>query len=71
MDEGKNCKVVAVKDTSPAFLQYLKKLDIGIGTKIQLIEKIPFDNSMVILIGKTTRATVSKIFAENLVVNEL
>jgi DtxR family transcriptional regulator, Mn-dependent transcriptional regulator len=68
--EGKSCRVVAVKDTSPSFLQYLKKLDIGIGTKISLIEKIAFDNSIVIMTGKNTRSTVSKIFAENLLVQE-
>ena len=67
---GKSCKVVAVKDTSPSFLQYLKKLDIGIGTKITLIEKIPFDNSIIIMIGKSTKTTVSKVFAENLLVHE-
>ncbi len=70
VEDGKTCKVVAVKDTSPAFLQYLKKLDIGIGTRITLVEKIPFDNSMIIMIGKNNRTTVSKIFAENLLVNE-
>jgi len=68
--EGKNCRVVAVKDTSPSFLQYLKKLDIGIGTKISIIEKIPFDNSIVIIAGKNLKTTVSKIFAENLLVHE-
>ncbi|MCD6012573.1 MAG: metal-dependent transcriptional regulator [Flavipsychrobacter sp.] len=68
--EGKTCQVVAVKDTSPPFLQYLKKLDIGIGTKLTLIEKIPFDNSMVIGIGKSAKTTVSRIFAENLLVHE-
>ena len=68
--EGNTCRVVAVKDTSPSFLQYLKKLEIGIGTKIQLVEKIPFDNSIVILIGNEGRTTVSKVFAENLLVSE-
>jgi DtxR family transcriptional regulator, Mn-dependent transcriptional regulator len=68
--EGTSGKVVAVKDTSPSFLQYVKKLEIGIGTKITLLEKIPFDNSMVIMIGKNAKATVSKMFAENLLVNE-
>lgn len=68
--EKKSCKVVAVKDTSPSFLQYLKKLDIGIGTKISLVEKISFDNSMVIMIGKKTQATVSKVFADNLLVSQ-
>jgi len=68
MGIGANCQVVAVKDTSTPFLQYLKKLGIGIGTKISLIEKIPFDNSIVITAGSNTKTTVSKIFAENLLV---
>lgn len=69
---GQKCKVVAVKDTSTAFLQYLIKLDIGIGTNITLSEKIPFDNSIVISIGNSnTPTTVSKVFAENLLVREL
>jgi DtxR family transcriptional regulator, Mn-dependent transcriptional regulator len=70
IEEGKTCRVVAVKDTSASFLQYLKKLDIGIGTKITLEEKIPFDNSIVITAGKNLKTTVSKIFAENLLVHE-
>lgn len=68
--EGKNCKVVAVKDTSTHFLQYLKKLDIAIGTKITLVEKIPFDNSIIIMIGKGAKTTVSQVFAESLLVQE-
>ncbi len=67
---GNTCRVVAVKDTSSSFLQYLKKLDIGIGTKITVLDKIPFDNSMSIAFGKTEATTVSKIFAENLLVHE-
>lgn len=70
IDEGKTCRVVAVKDTSASFLQYLKKLDIGIGTKITLVEKIPFDNSIIILTADKTKTTVSRIFAENLLVHE-
>jgi DtxR family transcriptional regulator, Mn-dependent transcriptional regulator len=70
IDEGKTCRVVAVKDTSASFLQYLKKLDIGIGTKITIVEKIPFDNSIVITAGKNLKTTVSKIFAESLMVQE-
>jgi len=68
--DNKTCKVVGVKDTSTTFLQYLKKLEIGIGTKIMVVEKIPFDDSMVIMIGKNMRTTVSKVFAENLLVHE-
>ncbi len=69
--EGKTCKVVAVKDTSTPFLQYLKKLDIGIGTRIALVEKIPFDGSIIITAGSSRQQmTVSKVFAENLLVQE-
>jgi DtxR family Mn-dependent transcriptional regulator len=70
VEEGAVCKVVAVKDTSSSFLQYLKKLDIGIGSRITLLEKIPYDNSMVIMIGKDHKTTVSKLFADNLLVHE-
>ncbi len=70
LEAGKTCRVVAVKDTSPAFLQYLKKLNIGIGAKITIVEKISFDNSIVIIADKEGQSTVSNIFAENLVVNE-
>ena len=65
---GISCQVVGVKDTSSSFLQYLKKLDIGIGTTIKLIEKISFDNSMIISINGESQTAVSKIFADNLLV---
>ena len=68
--EGNTCHVVGVKDTSSSFLQYLKKLDIGIGTKLSLDEKIPFDGSVIISIKNGPKTTVSKIFADNLLVHE-
>jgi DtxR family Mn-dependent transcriptional regulator len=69
--EGTTCRVVAVKDTSAPFLQYLGKLSIAIGTTITLAEKIPFDGSMIIRIGDNTlNTTVSRVFAENLLVQE-
>ena len=65
---GKTYKVVGVKDTSHEFLQYLKKLDIGIGTEITVIEQISFDGSIIIRIGKDSQTTVSKAFSQNLLV---
>jgi len=67
---GKPYKVVGVKDTSHEFLQYLKKLDIGIGAEITVNEKISFDSSIVIRIGKDTQTSVSKMFSQNLLVHE-
>ena len=65
---GKGCRVVAVKDTSNDFLQYLQYLNIGIGTPLRVIEKIAFDGSVNIEINQNQKATVSKKFAESLMV---
>ncbi len=62
------CTVVAVKDTGTSFLQYLKKLDINIGSKISIVEKIDYDDSMVIMVEKGTKTTVSRKFAESVLV---
>lgn len=66
----KSAHVVGVKDSSTPFLQYLKKLSIGIGSKVTLIEKIHFDNSLIVKIGNGTQTTVSQKFAENIYVKE-
>lgn len=68
--DGVTYRVAAVKDTSSAFLQYLLKLNIGIGTSIRLVEKIPFDNSLVISISGKENTTVSQKFGENILVDE-
>lgn len=67
--EGDNCRVAAVKDTSGAFLQYLVKLNIGIGTQIQVLEKISFDQSLVISINGTEKTTISQKFGENILIS--
>ena len=66
---GKICRVATVKDTSPMFLKYLLQLSVSINTKIKVLDKIPFDGSMIIQIGKDTKTTVSKKFAESLLVD--
>lgn len=69
IEKGKTCQVTAVKDTSAVFLQYLEQLSIKIGTKIKVLEKVPFDGSMVVQIGKDVKTSVSKKFADNLMVS--
>ncbi len=65
----KNCRVAAVKDTSGEFLQYLKKLSINIGTKLKVIEKISFGESLVIQIEKGKKTTISKKFSQSILVD--
>ncbi|MCX2450636.1 metal-dependent transcriptional regulator [Pedobacter sp. PLR] len=64
--EGEICQVVAVKDTSTVFLQYLEKLQITIGTAIKVLERIDFDGSMSIQISDEEARNVSMKFAESL-----
>ena len=65
---GEVCKVVAVKDTSALFLQYLEKLNITIGTKFKVLEVIDFDGSLSIQIENEEPRSVSMKFAESLFV---
>lgn len=67
IEEGKTCTVAAVRDTSTDFLQYLHKLNISIGTKLKVVEKISYDDSVIIQAGKNNM-TVSRKFAENILV---
>ncbi len=69
IEVGKTCRVSAVKDTSPMFLQYLLQLSVSIGTKIKVLDKIPYDGSLSILIGKDLKTAVSGKFAESLLVS--
>ncbi len=69
IEVGKTCRVAAVKDTSSMFLQYLLQLPVSIGTKIKVLDKIAFDGSMSIQIGKDIRTMVSRKFAESLLVD--
>jgi DtxR family Mn-dependent transcriptional regulator len=60
------CQVVGVKDTSIPFLQYLRQLSVGIGTRICIDERIAYDGSLSISIDGGVKTTVSKKFAENI-----
>ena len=66
---GKNQRgvCVGVKESSPEFLQYLDKKKISIGTKITVLGKEFFDDSMVIEVGKD-QFFISHKIAENLYV---
>jgi DtxR family transcriptional regulator, Mn-dependent transcriptional regulator len=64
---GTTCKMVAVKDNTTPFLQYVVKVGLGISSKIKVVEKQEYDEAMEIEVeGK--RSTVSKKFADNIFV---
>jgi DtxR family transcriptional regulator, Mn-dependent transcriptional regulator len=63
-----NLKVIAVEENSPLFLKHLDKLNINIGTKIQVLDKIEYDQSIEITIDNQIVTMVSKNVAENIFV---
>jgi DtxR family Mn-dependent transcriptional regulator len=67
---GESCLVMAVKDTSTLFLQYLQKLNVGIGTKIKVVDIVDFDGSLSIQIEDKEPNSVSMKFAESLFIRK-
>ena len=66
---GNKGQVVGVSQDNPAFLQYLDKLEIQLGSKIQVIEKVEFDQSLEIKInGKATH--ISSEVAKNILIKQ-
>lgn len=68
---GNKGVIRAVKDGSPAFLQYLSKIGIYIGARIEIADKIAFDSSLEVLIDKKNRVFISRDAAENLLIAAL
>jgi len=62
-----SCKIVAVKDTSSAFLQQLERFGLQIGVSLSVEERMPYDNSLMIRAGGPS-FLVSERIAENLLV---
>lgn len=63
--------VIAVKNTSQEFLKYLQQISIQIGTKLKLIEKIPFDNSIKISFSNNKQIIISSKISDNILVSEI
>ncbi|GGI56390.1 metal-dependent transcriptional regulator [Winogradskyella haliclonae] len=66
---GKTYTCVGVIDSSSEFLKYLDKHHIGIGTKLVVVEKEAFDQSMLIKIASKTVA-MSKAITTNIYIKE-
>jgi DtxR family Mn-dependent transcriptional regulator len=67
IEVGKKCKMVAVRDNSSSFLQYVVKVGLGINNKIKVLSKQEYDDLLEIEVnGK--KSSVSQKFAENIYV---
>lgn len=65
---GSACKIVAVKDTSTAFLHLLERYDLKIGSPLTITERLSFDNSIVVKHENGKSIQLSEKIALNLLV---
>lgn len=62
--------VVGVQDHTTAFLQYLDRLQLILGTAIKLVERFEYDESVKVIINQRTEQVLSKKVAQNLFVQK-
>lgn len=58
---NKDYQCIGVKDSSSEFLQYLDKQKIALGSKITVIEKEPFDDTLLVKINSRVISLSNKI----------
>jgi DtxR family Mn-dependent transcriptional regulator len=52
MSAGDSATVVRVSDADPSMLRYLSELEVGIGDRIELLSRLPFEGPFEIRIGE-------------------
>ncbi|MGV3705229.1 MAG: metal-dependent transcriptional regulator [Arcticibacter sp.] len=67
VEPGSDCKMVAVRDNTVAFLQYVSQLNLKIDTPIKVLSRQSYDGTIEILIDNQLN-TVSQKFAENIMI---
>jgi DtxR family Mn-dependent transcriptional regulator len=68
LEVGSSGIVIAVKEDTPQFLEYLSKRGIYLGAKISVIEKIAFDQSMDISVDHLPKVNISQKVSENILI---
>ncbi|GAA3941818.1 metal-dependent transcriptional regulator [Hymenobacter algoricola] len=66
LQPGDGGTVVAVKNTSAPFLQYLDKVGLGLGTRLEVLDKVSFDNSLEIKVNNHSIALISAEVSRNI-----
>lgn len=67
VEAGNTCRLVSVRDSSAAFLQYVTEIGLGLKSQIKIIEKRSFDNSLLVEIDGR-QISVSEKFSLNVFV---
>lgn len=65
---GESGIVVGVQEHSSAFLQYLDKMELGLGVRIKVVEVFEFDSSVKVSLSSGREFTISNKVSDNLLV---
>ena len=71
IETGNGGVTVGVNEHSPPFLQYLDRLGINIGTRIDVIEVFEFDGSRKVMLNNETETMLSGKICENIYLKTL
>ena len=66
---GDQVRLIALLDDHSDFLTFLNKREITLGTIIRLLNREPFDNSLIIGYNQHSRETISETIAQKLIVS--
>jgi len=69
--ENQTAVVVGVLDDSPSFLQYLNKLNLILGAKVQVLERVEYDGSNRILLNDEQEQILTNKVCQNVYVKTL
>jgi DtxR family transcriptional regulator, Mn-dependent transcriptional regulator len=67
---GKAATIVAVRDSSAGFLQYMQRIGVYIGAPVCVQERLEFDGSLHLKVDSNKEAFLSRDAAENIMVTE-
>lgn len=70
MEIGMKGKVVAVNDGDASFLQYLDKIGIYLGAKLEVVDKITFDGSLEISVDGDRKVFISREVSQNILITD-
>ncbi len=68
LSEGESGAVVGVQDHSTAFLQYLDRMELILGTRIEVLERFHYDESVKVQVGGKREQLLTKKVSQNLFV---
>lgn len=71
LSEGDSGVLVGVSDSDPRLLQYLDKIKLNLGMKIQLSERVEFDGSIEVQTNENSSLFLSKTIAQQLTIRKL